>query len=162
MMKCSAKCHTGISMTRMSLDQYHCHTNVTFDNFKNLSACLMLWTEYKINVLIFILSVDWIQVQVLINVTNQQTKWSRVLLENLIVPQLVKFPAFNETQRFICVSTRTYTVSMSSSRLIHPTPSSPIYLRSVLTVSICAEVSQVVAFHHTKTLHAFLFSPMNA
>jgi hypothetical protein len=58
MMKCGAKCHTGISMTRMSLEHYHCHINVTSDNFKNVPECLILWTEYKINVLAFILSAE--------------------------------------------------------------------------------------------------------
>jgi hypothetical protein len=44
-------------------------------------------------------------------------------------------PAFYRTRRFITVFTRVRHLSLSWSRLIKSTPSNPIYLRSILTLS---------------------------
>jgi hypothetical protein len=45
---------------------------------------------------------------------NKQTPWSRILLEKLTGPQLVKkFPAFYETQNFIATFTTACHLSVS-------------------------------------------------
>jgi hypothetical protein len=46
--------------------------------------------------------------------TNQLTPWSRIHLEKLTVPQLIKkFPAFYATRRFIIAFTTAHQLSLS-------------------------------------------------
>jgi len=67
---------------------------------------------------------------------NRLTPWSRVLLEKLIIPQLVKkFPAFYVTRRFIILFPRAHHLSLFWVRCIHSTPSHPVSLRSILILS---------------------------
>jgi len=49
-----------------------------------------------------------------LNETNQLTPWSRIHLEKLTGPQLVKkLPAFYATRRFIIAFTRAHQLSLS-------------------------------------------------
>jgi len=52
------------------------------------------------------------------------TAWSRVSLEKLTVPQLVRFPAFHETRKFITVFTKARHLSQSwATTSLQSTPS---------------------------------------
>ena len=63
------------------------------------------------------------------------TPWSRVLLEKLTVPRLVKkFPAVYESRRFITAPTRARHLSVYWARLIQSMPP-PIFRRSILMLS---------------------------
>jgi hypothetical protein len=66
---------------------------------------------------------------------KELTIWRRVWLEKLRGTQLVKFPAFYKTNRFITVFTRAHYWPLSWARWIQSTPSHPISLRSILTLS---------------------------
>jgi hypothetical protein len=57
--------------------------------------------------------------------TNNLTPWNRVLLEKLRVPQLVKFPAFYGTRRFITAFTRARHLSLSLARSMQTMPLLP-------------------------------------
>jgi len=62
--------------------------------------------------------------------------WSRVLLEKLTVPQLVKkFPAFYGTRRFITAFTSARHLSLFWANSIHSTPLHPTSWRSILILS---------------------------
>ena len=63
------------------------------------------------------------------------TPWSTVPREKLVVPQLVKFPAFYGSLTSITVFTAPRHLNLPRARLIHSTPSHPIYLKSVLILS---------------------------
>jgi hypothetical protein len=89
--------------------------------------------------------------------------WSRVLLEKLIVTQLVKFPAFYRTWRFVTVLTRSCHWSLSWARWIQSTSSHCISLRSVILSSYpCLGLSSGLfsSSFPTRILYAFLISHM--
>lgn len=66
----------------------------------------------------------------------QPTRLSRTFLQQPIFPQLVsKFPPFMDPRKFITVFTTVCHWCLSPTRLIKPTPSYPISLRSVLILS---------------------------
>jgi len=68
--------------------------------------------------------------------TNQITRWSRVLSKKLIDPQLIKkFPAFHEIRWFIRLFTSALRMSLSSTRAIQSMPPHPTSWRSILMLS---------------------------
>ena len=70
----------------------------------------------------------------LFNVTLRNSL-SRVLPNKLTVPQLVTFPVFYGTRRFITVFTTAHHLFLSSTRLFQSAPSNPITLISIVILS---------------------------
>ena len=95
------------------------------------------------------------------------TPWSRILLEKLTVPQLVKkFPAFYATRRFIIAFTTARQLSLPWARWIQSRPLHHTSRRSTLILSsqLCLGIPSSL-FHsglHTKPLCAPLPSPIRA
>ena len=95
------------------------------------------------------------------------TPWSRVLLEKLTVPQLVKkFPAFYGNQRFITAFTNVRHLSLFLTSSIQSTPSHPTSWRSILTLSSHLRLGLPSGFFPsgfpTKTLYTPVFSSIRA
>jgi len=65
----------------------------------------------------------------------QPIPWSIILLEELLITHLVKFPAFYGTHRLISMFTRACHLSLSWTKRIRSTPTHCISLRSVLILS---------------------------
>jgi hypothetical protein len=110
---------------------------------------------------------EWLTDSLTHCLTNQPTPWRSVLLEKLPVGQLLKnFPAFYGTQRFISVVTRALHWSLSWSTWIQSIPLNPISLRFILILLSHLHLglpNGLFPSHFpTKTLYAFLFSPMCA
>ena len=82
------------------------------------------------------------------NQANQPTPWSRVILEKLTVPWLVKkFPAFYAISMFITMVTKDYQLFLSWTRLIQSLSSHPTCLISILILPpVYDQVFQVVIF----------------
>ena len=94
------------------------------------------------------------------NITFLLTQWSRVLLEKLTGPQLVKkFPAFDETRRFITPFT-TPPNSLSWARSIQSMPSHLISWTPILILSPHLRVD--LPNSPPKTLYAPLLSSVRA
>ena len=94
---------------------------------------------------------------------------SRVLVEKLIVPQLVrKFPAFYGTRRFITAFTRTRCLSLSQARSIQPRISHYISwtFTSIFSYHLCLSLSSgpfPSGFHLNPVLHmCYLPRPYSA
>jgi len=91
--------------------------------------------------------------------TNQLTPWSRVLLQNLIVTQLLKkLPVFNGTRRFSTMFTRTRHLTLSSARWTQFTLFHPISVGSILILSSHLHTGLAPSCFPTKILYAFLIS----
>ena len=95
------------------------------------------------------------------------TPWSRVFLEKLTVPQLVKnFPAFYGTRRFVTAFTSAHHLSLSWASLIQSMPPYPTSWRSIRILSshLCLGLPSglVPSGFPTKTLYAPLLSPIHA
>jgi hypothetical protein len=94
--------------------------------------------------------------------------WSRDLLQNLTVMQLVnKSSTFYGTQRFITMFTTAHHWSLSWARCIQSTPFSPVsHQRSILTLSshVCLGVSSglFLSVIQTNIVYVFLISSMRA
>jgi hypothetical protein len=89
--------------------------------------------------------------------------WSWALPEKPPIVQLLKnFPAYYGTRRFITVFTRALHWSLSWARSIQSIPHHPIFLRSILILSInlrlCLLTGLVPSGFPTKILYTFLFS----
>ena len=89
------------------------------------------------------------------------TPWSRVLIENLTVFQLVKkYPAFYGTRRFITAFTTACQQSLSWDLSIQSIPLHPTSWRSILILSshlrMCLQCGLFPSGLSTKTLHARL------
>jgi len=91
------------------------------------------------------------------------TPWCRVLLEKLTGLQLVKFPAFHGTRRFIIALTSVRHMSLSWASPIHSIYPHPTSWRSILILSTHLRLGLPSGFFlygfHTKTLYTPLFSP---
>jgi hypothetical protein len=75
------------------------------------------------------------------------TPWSRVLLEKLTVPQLLKFPAFYWTRSFITAFQSVHHLSVSRFTSIQSIPPHPTSRRYILILfPVYVLVSQVVSF----------------
>jgi hypothetical protein len=95
------------------------------------------------------------------------TPWNRVVLEKLTVAQLVKeYPTINETRRPSNMSTTVCHFTLLRAKLIRSESSYSISLRSILILSSCLCLrlrrDPFPWQFLTKTLYAFLFSPMRA
>jgi hypothetical protein len=90
--------------------------------------------------------------------TDWLTDW---LLEKLIVAQLVIFPAFCGSQMFITVITGAHYWSISWARWIQFTPFCFVLLRSTLPSMARSFKWSFPSGSPTKTLYAFLFSPVH-
>ena len=92
--------------------------------------------------------------------------WSRVLLEKLTGSQLVKFPAFYRTWRFITAVTSARHLSLSWASLIQSIPSHPTSWRSILILSsrLCLGLPSglLPSGFPTKTLYTPIVSPICA
>ena len=92
------------------------------------------------------------------------TAYSRVLLENWIVPQLVmELLAYYGTKRFITMLTTACHWCLSSAKSILSMPAQPIYKRSILILSshLCLGLLSCLfpSGFHTKTLYVPLSPP---
>jgi len=90
-----------------------------------------------------------------------------IRLEKLTVIQLVeKFPSFYGTRISITVSTNAHNLSLLWARWIQSTPSHPLSLRSILTISWYLRLGLpsglLPSDFQTKILYAFLISPTPA
>jgi hypothetical protein len=97
-------------------------------------------------------------------VRHKLTAWCGVFLERLPAPQLVNnFPAFYGIQTFIAVLTKPRLLSLSGTRRLQSTPSQPISLQSVLTLSSHLHLGlprdTFPSYHLTKIMYAFVSSP---
>ena len=97
--------------------------------------------------------------------TDWLTPCSRLLLENLTVLQLVKFPAFYGTRRFITAFTSARHLPLSWARSVQSILPHPVFWMSILILtshlrwsSCCILTSGLI----TKTLYASLMSPLRA
>jgi len=95
-----------------------------------------------------------------------QTPWSRVLLEKLTFPQIVKeFSAFYGNRTFIAAYITARHLSISWDRSIQLTPPLPIYWRSILILFhllLSFENSLFPSGFFTKTLSRFLVYVIHA
>ena len=98
---------------------------------------------------------------------NFPTPWSRVPLEEQLVPRLFNiFSAFYASKKFITVSTTAHRLSLSCAKLIQSTPSHPASLSSILISSsyLCWQLpnNPFLSRVPTDSMYAFLLSPMHA
>jgi hypothetical protein len=109
----------------------------------------------------------WLIYSLICLLTYLLNPWSRIILEKLTGPQLVKkFPAFYATRRFITAFTTARQLSLTSARSIQSTPLHSTSWRSALILAfhICLGLPSRL-FHsgfHTKFLYATLLSPIRA
>ena len=105
------------------------------------------WTSYRFDLITYLL-----------------TPWCRVLLEKLTGLQLVKFPAFYGTRRFITALTSVRHLSLSWASPIQSTYPHPTSWRSILILSIHLRLGLpsglLPSRFPTKTLYVPLSSPI--
>ena len=97
--------------------------------------------------------------------TQQQTPWSRVLLEKITFSQLVKkFSTFYRTRKFITVFQRKWHLSPPRARSIQSTPSHfifEIHCNIILPLKLRSSIWSLSSFQ-AKFRYTFLFCPMCA
>jgi phage FluMu protein Com len=97
--------------------------------------------------------------------SNYLPSCSRVLLEKLTIPKLVKkCPKIKEIQRLITVVTRAHHSSLHRARWVHSAQFHPSSLRSILILSshlcLCLQIRLYPWGFPTKPWYAFVFSPL--
>ena len=124
----------------------------TFTHTKSLN-CLVFWQHLEV----------YEYITTYLMSSNHPTPYSRVFLEKLMVPQLVKkFPTLCETRkRFITVFTRAHHIQMNPVHTI-PTSFSKIHFNIFFShLCLVLPTGLIPSGFPTKILYAFLFSPMH-
>jgi hypothetical protein len=108
----------------------------------------------------------WIIASIPRNKKSKWSPWSRVLVEELVVTQLVKkLPVFYGIRKLITIFTRACHWSLSWARCIQSKSSQPIFLRSILTpyshLRLVLLNSLFLSCFRTRILNVFLISPMS-